>query len=64
MNAANEYAVAKLLKKGVTFLGIYGMIEYAMSQHTVIEDPDLEQILEAEAWTYRILDERMKDGGF
>ncbi len=64
MNAANEYAVAKFLKKGVTFLGIYGMIEYAMSQHTVIEDPDLEQILEAEAWTYRILDERMKDGGF
>ena len=64
MNAANEYAVAKFLKKGVTFLGIYGMIEYAMSQHTVIDDPDLEQILEAEAWTYRILDERMKTGGF
>ena len=64
MNAANEYAVAKFLKKGVTFLGIYGMIEYAMSQHTVIEDPDLEHILEAEAWTYRVLDERMKNGGF
>ena len=60
MNAANEYAVALFLKKGVTFLGIYGMIEYAMEQHTVINEPSLEQILEAEAWTYRLLDEAIE----
>ena len=56
MNAANEYAVDKFLKKRVPFLQIYGMIEYAMGQHTVIEEPTLEDILETEAWTYRTLD--------
>ena len=59
MNAANEYAVEKFLKKSLPFLQIYGMIEYAMEQHTVIDDPTLTDILEAEAWTYRLLDERM-----
>lgn len=58
MNAANEYAVEKFLKKGLPFLQIYGMIEYAMEQHTVIEEPTLEDILEAEAWTYRVLEEK------
>ncbi|MEE3467712.1 MAG: 1-deoxy-D-xylulose-5-phosphate reductoisomerase [Eubacterium sp.] len=60
MNAANEYAVDKFLQKRLPFLQIYGMIEYAMEQHTVIEEPTLENILEAEAWTYRILDERLR----
>lgn len=60
MNAANEYAVASFLKKRVPFLQIYGMIEYAMEQHTVISDPSLEQILETERWTYEILEEYLK----
>ena len=60
MNAANEYAVANFLNKGLPFLQIYGMIEYAMEQHTVIEDPTLEQILEAEQWVYRVLDEKRR----
>ncbi len=58
MNAANEYAVEKFLNKGVPFLQIYGMIVYAMEQHTVIEAPTLEDILETERWTYRVLDEK------
>lgn len=58
MNAANEYAVEKFLKKRVPFLQIYGMIVYAMEQHTVIETPTLEDILETEKWTYRTLDEK------
>ena len=60
MNAANEYAVAKFLNKGLPFLQIYGMIEYAMEQHTVIQTPSLEQILEAEQWVYRVLDEKRR----
>ena len=63
MNAANEYAVEKFLKKGLPFLQIYGMIEYAMEQHTVMPEPTLEDILEAEAWTYRVLDEREEKKG-
>ena len=40
MNAANEYAVAKFLKKDISFLQIYDMIEFAMEKHKVIETPD------------------------
>ncbi|MBR6228214.1 MAG: 1-deoxy-D-xylulose-5-phosphate reductoisomerase [Eubacterium sp.] len=59
MNAANEFAVKNFLQKRLPFLQIYGMIEYAMEQHTVIPDPSLEDILEAEAWTYRLLEEKL-----
>ncbi len=58
MNAANEYAVAKFLDKKIPFLEIYEMIEYAMERHTVIAEPSLEQILDAERWVYRTLDEK------
>ena len=55
MNAANEYAVARFLKKDIAFLQIYDMIEYAMSKHQVINHPDLSQILETERETYERL---------
>lgn len=55
MNAANEYAVARFLKKDIAFLQIYDMIEYAMSKHRVIKYPDLSQILETERETYERL---------
>lgn len=55
MNAANEYAVARFLKKDIAFLQIYAMIEYAMSKHRVIKHPDLSQILETERETYERL---------
>lgn len=55
MNAANEYAVARFLKKDIAFLQIYDMIEYAMSKHRVIKHPDLSQILETKRETYERL---------
>ena len=55
MNAANEYAVARFLKKDIAFFQIYDMIEYAMSKHRVIKHPDLSQILETERETYERL---------
>ena len=55
MNAANEYAVARFLKKDIAFVQIYDMIEYAMSKHRVIKHPDLSQILETERETYERL---------
>ena len=55
MNAANEYAVARFLKKDIAFFQIYDMIEYAMSKHRVIKHPDLSQILETERETYECL---------
>ena len=58
MNEANEHAVAAFLTGKISFLEIYDMIEYAMSQHTVIPDTDLKGILETRDWTDRILTEK------
>lgn len=56
MNAANEYAVARFLKKDIGFLQIYDMIEFAMNHHNKIGDPDLETILAVEQETYKKLE--------
>ena len=47
-NAANERAVAAFLDEKIRFLDIYTLIEEAMAAHTVIDHPDLEQILVTE----------------
>ena len=57
MNAANEYAVASFLNRKVEFLDIYQMIEFAMKSHSVIKNPNLDEILETESETYQ----RLKD---
>ncbi len=48
-NAANEEAVALFLDKKIRFLTIYDLIQGAMENHKVVENPSVEQILEAEA---------------
>ena len=55
MNEANEHAVAAFLAGKIKFLEIYDMIEYAMSQHTVIPDVDLKGILETRDATDALL---------
>ena len=47
-NAANEYAVAKFLNREISYLEITDMIQKAMENHKVIDDPTVEQILEIE----------------
>lgn len=51
-NAANEKAVSLFLDKKIRFLEIYDLIQGAMENHQVIQNPSVEQILEAEAETY------------
>lgn len=51
-NAANEKAVSLFLDKKIRFLEIYDLIQGAMESHQVIQNPSVEQILEAEAETY------------
>ena len=55
-NAANERAVALFLDKRIGFLEIVELIEKAMEHHTVVENPDVDQILAAEAETYEYLE--------
>lgn len=47
-NAANELAVSKFLKEEIQYLDIAELIDEAMKTHKVIDNPTLEQILEAE----------------
>ena len=49
-DAANEYAVARFLKGEIAFLEIYEMIKSCLAAHTKIEHPDLEDILQTQAW--------------
>ncbi|MBQ1312272.1 MAG: 1-deoxy-D-xylulose-5-phosphate reductoisomerase [Blautia sp.] len=57
-NAANEYAVAKFLKREIGFLEIYEMIREAMDHHRISENPSLSRILETEKETVEFLMKR------
>ncbi|MBN2227489.1 MAG: 1-deoxy-D-xylulose-5-phosphate reductoisomerase [candidate division Zixibacteria bacterium] len=49
-NAANEIAVAAFLQDVVKFSRIPDIVIHTLDRHTVISDPSLEQILEADRW--------------
>ena len=51
-NAANELAVSKFLNEEIRFLDIPELIEMAMNNHKVIDNPSLEQILDSEKEAY------------
>lgn len=55
-NAANEKAVALFLERQIRFLEIYDLIQGAMEQHKVIQNPSVEEILETEAAVYEYID--------
>ncbi|MCR4691403.1 MAG: 1-deoxy-D-xylulose-5-phosphate reductoisomerase [Lachnospiraceae bacterium] len=55
-NAANERAVALFLEEKIGFLQIPELIEKAMRSHTVIANPDVDQILAAEQECYEKID--------
>ena len=52
-NAANELAVKKFLQEKIGFLDIYDIIAQSMERHTVIRNPELEEILAVEDETYK-----------
>ena len=55
-NAANEKAVSLFLNREIKFLEIYDLIQGAMNNHKVKENPTVEEILEAEAEAYEYID--------
>lgn len=59
-NAANEKAVALFLNRKIRFLEIYDCIQGAMEQHKVVENPSVEDILDAEAETYEYIESRYR----
>jgi len=50
LNAANEIAVQKFLDGKITFSGIGRLVESVTAQHKVKAKPDLNDIVEADAW--------------
>lgn len=52
-NAANEVAVARFLNREIEFLRIESMIAETLEKHVSVADPDLEDILAADAWARR-----------
>ncbi len=54
-NAANEWAVKEFLARRISYLEITDKIEQAMEAHKVVDKPGVEEILEAEQWTYELL---------
>lgn len=51
-NAANERAVSLFLQKKIRFLQVYELIADCMSAHRIVNNPNVNEILEAEAETY------------
>ncbi|MCT4545424.1 MAG: 1-deoxy-D-xylulose-5-phosphate reductoisomerase [Vallitalea sp.] len=58
LNAANEIAVDKFLKKQIKFLQIPEIIEFAMDKHVNIKQPSLNNIFEAEKETYEVIESK------
>lgn len=54
-NAANEMAVALLIQRRIDFLQIPELIERCMGHHKVIENPSVDEILQAETETYEYI---------
>ena len=57
-NAANERAVQKFLDREISYLAITDMIQAAMEQHQLKENPSVEEILIAEQETYDFIESR------
>ncbi len=50
LNAANEVAVAAFLEDSINFLDIPKILEKACSEHRRVENPSVEDLLQADSW--------------
>jgi 1-deoxy-D-xylulose-5-phosphate reductoisomerase len=57
-NAANERAVGKFLSRKIGFTDIYEIIRYCMDTYPMVENPDVQQILDAEQGVYELIESR------
>ena len=59
LNAANEVAVEAFAEGRASFVDIPEIVRHTMDEHKAVEDPSLEQILEADAWARRSASQRL-----
>ncbi len=62
-NAANEEAVAAFLEERISFLGIEKVVAAVLEEHTVVSEPDLGAVLDAERWARRRAAALVTEGG-
>ncbi len=60
LNAANEVAVAAFLENSISFIKIPEVIEKTMEHHSVVTDPTLSDILEADRWARKQAEDLIK----
>jgi 1-deoxy-D-xylulose-5-phosphate reductoisomerase len=53
LNAANEVAVEAFLNERTSFPAIWQTVARVMEKHSVIQHPDLETLIDADAWARR-----------
>jgi 1-deoxy-D-xylulose-5-phosphate reductoisomerase len=54
LNAANEVAVKRFLDGQIPFSGIWQVVETVMKKHSIVNEPALDDILEADKWARQI----------
>lgn len=55
MNAANEEAVGLFLKEKIKFVDIPKVIETVMTQHNIVKNPIIDDIMEVDLWARQII---------
>jgi 1-deoxy-D-xylulose-5-phosphate reductoisomerase len=53
LNAANEVAVDRFVKREISFLQIFDTVKTVMDRHELVARPTLEDVLQADAWARR-----------
>ncbi len=61
LNGANEQAVQLFLNDQIEFLQIEELVEKAMSQHQIINNPSLEQLIEVDQWARDFVMETIRE---
>ncbi|MCP4709704.1 MAG: 1-deoxy-D-xylulose-5-phosphate reductoisomerase [Planctomycetes bacterium] len=59
LNAANEAAVEAFRAEKIAFCQIVEMAELCLESHNFIKEPDLQQLMEADFWARRQVEERI-----
>jgi 1-deoxy-D-xylulose-5-phosphate reductoisomerase len=60
LNAANEMAVNAFLQEWIAFIDIPQVVERTMDKHIVVNDPELDDILDADRWAREYAQDAIK----
>lgn len=62
LNAVNEIAVDAFLRNKIGFMDIPALVRSAMDAHSLVRNPNIHEIMEADAWARRFASEKLFAG--